>query len=427
MPLSSFFWTDDVDDVMAAHMNRATASTLRGELGEAVSITTQTALTDGDFPFLKLTPNAALDVLLAPEASTNHVQVIENGSGTYTLTVKDDSDTTTIASIGPNEVAIFIPSLGTGWVALVSSDPFEVTKIPIQGGMINGKIVSSVASNNLTVAIKTLANADPSANDPVYVRIGNTVRSITAALSVTKNAGTNWCNAGSSELATKEIDYFVYLGYNATDGVVIGFSRMSFGRVYGDFSATTTNEKYAAISTITNAASTDEYENIGRFNATLSAGAGYTWSIPATSIVVSRPIHETRILDFVPQWTGLTVGNGTLTGKYQRIGMLTNAQIRLVFGSTSSISADVRVSTPTAMNHTGNQYENIGAASFLDAGTALYTGVAVAGYTSADPSLLTLRCMKVDGTYSTYAYLSSTIPMTWTTTDVIDVWCRYWN
>ena len=120
MPLSSFLYVDDQDDVMAAHVNRNTESALRGELGAAISITTQTALTDGDFPFLKLTPNANLDVLLPPEASTNHVHVIQNGSGTYTLTVKEDSDTTTIAAVGPNSVTMFIPSVGTGWVAIKS-------------------------------------------------------------------------------------------------------------------------------------------------------------------------------------------------------------------------------------------------------------------------------------------------------------------
>ena len=169
-----------------------------------------------------------------------------------------------------------------------------------QGFLQNGKIVPSVSSNNLTVALKGLDGNDPSSSNPVYIRIGDTVHTITSALSVTKNAGTNWCNAGSSELATKEIDYFVYLGYNATDGVVIGFSRYPGANEYGDFSATTTNEKYCAISTITNAASGDDYEVIGRFSATLSAGAGYTWTVPTfdTTNLIQRPIRETRLLDF---------------------------------------------------------------------------------------------------------------------------------
>ncbi len=175
-----------------------------------------------------------------------------------------------------------------------------------QADLINGKITTAVASNNLTVAIKTLAGNDPSASDPVYVRIGNTLRTITGALSVTKNAGTNWFAAGSPELATFEIDYFVYLGYNATDGVVLGFARIPYGRVYSDFNTTSTNERYCAISTITTAASTDEYENIGRFNAILSATASFNWSLPATSIIISRPIFETRRLTYDPTWTGFS-------------------------------------------------------------------------------------------------------------------------
>jgi len=136
------------------------------------------------------------------------------------------------------------------------------------------KIVPSVASNNLTVAIKHEDGTDPSADRPLYFKIGDTVRTVSAALSVTKNAATNWCNSGGSELATKEVDYFVYVGYNATDGVVLGFSRIPYASLYSDFSATSTAETYCAISTITNAAAGDNYANIGRFAATLSAGAG---------------------------------------------------------------------------------------------------------------------------------------------------------
>lgn len=178
-----------------------------------------------------------------------------------------------------------------------------------EGFLINGKIVPSVSSNNLTVAIKGMDGNDPSASNPVYVRIGGTVRTITAALSVTKNAGTNWCNSGSTELAAKETDYFVYLGYNATDGVVIGFSRIAHSLRYDGFSVTTTNEQYAAISTITTAAVSDVYVNIGRFAATLSAGAGYTWTVPSfTSVnLIQKPIYESRTLAFgadasVPGW-----------------------------------------------------------------------------------------------------------------------------
>lgn len=189
-----------------------------------------------------------------------------------------------------------------------------------RGTMLNGKIVPSVANNDLTVAIKGLDGNDPSATNPVYVRIGDTVRSITAALSVTKADGTNWFNHGAAEFAAQEADYFVYLGYNATDGVVIGFSPIPYACEYNDFSVTTTNELYCAISTITNAAAGDDYEVVGRFAATLSAGAGYTWTVPTftNKNLIQFPIRNTRWLSLVPvlAWTAGTAPTGSPTSLY---------------------------------------------------------------------------------------------------------------
>jgi len=194
-----------------------------------------------------------------------------------------------------------IVDVTTSTTKKVSIASFWSGLTPPRGFLINGKIVPSVASNNLTVALKGLDGNDPSATNPVYVRIGDTIRSITAALSVTCNAGTNWFNNGATGHATYSRDYFVYLGYNATDGVVIGFSTIPYVEKYSQFSATSTNDKYCAISTITNAAATDAYENIGRFSATLSAGAGYTWSVPTfdTSNLIQRPIRYTQAMTFV--------------------------------------------------------------------------------------------------------------------------------
>lgn len=192
-----------------------------------------------------------------------------------------------------------------------------------RGYLVNGKIVPSVASNNLTVAIKGLDGNDPSATNPVYCRIGDTIQAITSALSVTKNAATNWFGCGSTGMATYEVDYFVYLGYNATDGVVIGFSRIPMASTYGGFSATSTDPKYCAISTITNAASTDIYENIGRFAATLSAGTGYTWTVPTfTGLnLIQKPIFETRGLTWSPVVTGWS-SETSKSASYKIVGSL---------------------------------------------------------------------------------------------------------
>jgi hypothetical protein len=204
------------------------------------------------------------------------------------------------------------------------------------GGLINGFIRVTVASNNLTVAISTSSSSqvDPTSANPVYVWIGDTLRSITGALSISTNAGTNWFNSGSSELATREIDYFAYIGYNATDGVVLGFARIPYARLYSNFNTTTTNEKYARISTITNAAAGDNYVNIGRFAATLSATASFNWSVPTftNANLIQEPIYESRWLGWTPTLTGFSVLPAGTIANYK----ITNPDVNLIFRTSGA-------------------------------------------------------------------------------------------
>jgi hypothetical protein len=151
------------------------------------------------------------------------------------------------------------------------------------GYMVNGKLSVTVSTNNLIVALKTKSGGNPSAADPVSYWANGSFHSVTGALSVTLAAGTNWYSAASSTGS-----YRAYLGYNATDGVVIGVSPIA-GKIYSDFSTTNTSPNYAAISTITNATASDDYVCIGTFNATLGAAASYNWSLPTPSNIISTP------------------------------------------------------------------------------------------------------------------------------------------
>jgi len=76
------------------------------------------------------------------------------------------------------------------------------------GFMVNGKISVTVSSNNITVALKTKSGGNPSATDPVAVWVNGSFRMCTAALSVTKNAGTQWFALGSA-FAALEQDFFI--------------------------------------------------------------------------------------------------------------------------------------------------------------------------------------------------------------------------
>lgn len=183
-----------------------------------------------------------------------------------------------------------------------------------EGILINGKIVVSVASNDLTVAIKTLAGNDPSASDPVKIVINGSLRTITAALSVTANDATNHLNLGATYLATLPHPLFVYLAVHSSS-LYLGFSRVPYAKTYADVNAGGTNELGSIWSTTPDNA--DVVANIGIFNATLSAGAGYTWSLPVSgAYVVSRPTYSSPWTDFALVETGWS-GTPTTTLKYK--------------------------------------------------------------------------------------------------------------
>lgn len=209
--------------------------------------------------------------------------------------------------------------------------------------LINWQIVTSVSSWNLTVAIKTLAWTDPSVTDPVYCRVDWVVRTITSALSDTYPAWTNWRNAWSPELAWKEIDYFVYIWVDNLNNIRIWVSRLPSWNNQNDFSASGTywNERY-----LMDYSTSFNVVNIWRFNAILSAWPSYTFSIPATSVIINRPIYSTRFLDYSPQWTWYTAW----WAKYK----IDNESLYLIIDSTANITWNI--TTPfTCSNTVDNQ------------------------------------------------------------------------
>lgn len=364
--------TNDVTDNLALYHNEfktaidhLMSAAAYAAYVNAQSMTGNVTLVDGDFPIQSFSPTAARNLTLPAVASTNHAFYVINRSGTYAITVKN-AGATTITTIQASGSALILSDGTNNWYAVgggglwgsitgTLSDQSDLDKAlnAPDGTMKNGKIDVTVASNNITVAIKTLAGANPSASDPVYVWIKGVKRTITAALSVTKNAATNWFNSGGSELATKEVDYFVYLLWNTTPGtdiVDLGFARIPHGRVYSDFSGTTTNEKYLAFANASTPTSTDDCVNIGRFAATLSAGAGYTWTVPTftSANLIQHPIYITRWLDFSPQWSGLgsmTVTSVTETRKKYQVSY-DNCEIDVV------VSAFTIGGTPSSLIYT---------------------------------------------------------------------------
>lgn len=298
--------------------------------------------------------------------------------------------------------------------------PLAVSRwhMPPQGFLYNGKIVPSVSGGALTVALKTLAGTDPSASDPVYLRIGDAIRSITSALSVTINGGTNWFGIGTAGLAGNETDLFTFIGLKSSDSsyrLMVG--RLGIdgqlnqtGYADGDGTANTYIYPYSQI------AATDSIALIGRFAATLSAGPGYTWSVPSytSSNLIQRPVYETRPLSYTPQIGDGSLGNGSISGTYQIMGTRVRVRGKFTLGSTSTVTGNLNFSKPI---QTASESTDIGAALAWD-------NSATVRYISFT-TLVAGNIYPHTGTGS-YGYYSTTAPMTWATSDTATYDITYW-
>lgn len=120
---------------------------------------------------------------------------------------------------------------------------------------------------------------------------------------------------------------------------------------------------------------------------------------------------------YSPTWTNLTTGNGTLNfAKYTQIGKTTHFRLSFTFGSTSSISGEVSVTLPaTAYSGVTASDQLNGIGQFNDASGERYTAFLYFGSSTT----VTLRYMNASATSLFIRAISSTLPMTWTTSDQI--------
>ena len=192
--------------------------------------------------------------------------------------------------------------------ALISE---SVTMPTLGQAIYNGQIVTSISSNNLTVALKTLAGNDPSATDPVtVVQSDGSARQITSAISVTANAGTNWLAMGGT---TKTV--YMYLLYSTNAGHVgwnLYISLLPSATKYSDFTHSGTSATGAIGFTNDPANAGDLANLVSSFSITLGAGATYYWSANGaqTYIATISPWETVQLYDASNTGTAITGGTG---------------------------------------------------------------------------------------------------------------------
>lgn len=115
---------------------------------------------------------------------------------------------------------------------------------------------------------------------------------------------------------------------------------------------------------------------------------------------------------YTPTVTGITLGNGTVTGRYKRIGPTVHIKVMIVVGSTTIITGLGSISLPVA-----NAYLGAVQVIFLDALNTYFTGVGVL----ASSGML----IGWHGASGAIAAFTATTPLTWTPGDEIHISATY--
>ena len=119
---------------------------------------------------------------------------------------------------------------------------------------------------------------------------------------------------------------------------------------------------------------------------------------------------------------GMTVGNGSWSyNRYHRSDGWVDFRGRFVWGSTTSITADVRLNLPIA------SLDIFGPGQFDFGFYRPGTGAQLPGIVGTDGTTgsVFLRGIDASGTYATSVIMSNTVPFSWASGDLFDISGRY--
>jgi len=141
-------------------------------------------------------------------------------------------------------------------------------------------------------------------------------------------------------------------------------------------------------------------------------------SVGANDLLVTAASGEATGLKYTGDWTtwspsyfNITVGNGTVIARYQKIGKTVNYFYRLTWGSTTSCGNYPIVSYPVSPSYT--TYFN-GLATLQDTGVGQYLG----RVTNDSTNGLLIMVEYTGGNWNIDGVLGAASPATWTTGDI---------
>lgn len=370
---------------------------------------------------LRLSTDASRDItgFAFPAA---YKTVLVHNVGSFNIVLKDESASSTAANrfalngdatiSADQSVLLWYDATSSRWRLVGGGSSSTTTSSGGDAVRTKYIITPSIATNDITIALKYIDGNDATTTNKITFRVGNTEYDLTAAMSFTKTDGTNWCNAGASELAAKNVQFFMYaIGETGgSAGLKFGFSRIPYAKTMGDFVNTTTSEKYIA-GNWTNFNSTDAVTNIGRFQAQLSASAAFNWSIP-TANVINHPIDETDILTWQPTYSAtgsMTYTSVTTSIAEYRVKGRTFYCDLISIGTTGGTAAQgIRATLPFSVRNYAVNIPSVGwtadgggtiaACMFVDATTANL--LACRRYDAANYALGTNRYIALNSSFA---------------------------
>jgi len=294
-----------------------------------------------------------------------------------------------------------------GWYAAnpITIDPGDIMPAtentgttPVTGGfklsqlMFNRyKIGVTVAANEITVAVQHEDGNNPSTDRPLYFKIGDNLRAVTGALSVSIPKATNWFNAGGAELGGQVVPYFVYVVWDSNStAVALTISRKAHYRVVASGMSTTTNENH--IYGYSGFVDGNNMVNIGYFEATLSLGGGYLWSVATftTANLRSIPTFESQPVSWTPALS-------RLGGAYSNLPTLIYATYQVIGDRVYYGTTYTQHGTPGSSGYQTVTLPFLAVQNASGTGFQLTDAYALAIFV-ASATLAGLRLFKYDGT-----------------------------
>lgn len=124
-------------------------------------------------------------------------------------------------------------------------------------------------------------------------------------------------------------------------------------------------------------------------------------------------------VSYTPTVSTWGLGNGTITGAYQKVGRLVHAEVEITFGSTSTFSAGIAIGLPVnRASFTSTGGKPVGIVACRDASSGdQFQGIALLNQSVNNIVNVALFVHNNAYNHTTYQEVAPTLPFTWTTSD----------